>query len=114
MVDGNMEQCPAAFMDHLREALFHQWALWQSTNRIGQRCLTYTLQSIADTQAQFLHIKRLGNVIIRTDFEPLQAINTLTLFCQENNGNLACVTISSHSPGNFISVNIGQTDVEDQ
>src|SRR5215216_7526256 len=103
MMDGNVEQCPAAFVDHFREAFFNQRALGQSADRVGQRFLAHPLQSVADTQAQFLYIEWLGDVIICTNFEALQAINSLTLFSQENNRDLACVTISSHAPGNFIS-----------
>src|SRR5512132_4216844 len=113
MADTNMQQCPSAFMDHIRETLFHQRSFRQSTDGIGQRSLTDSLQGVAHAQSQLLHVEWLGNVIISANFKPLQSVDPFTLFSQENNGNLVGTPISTYAAGNLIPINIWQADIKD-
>src|SRR5215207_3084486 len=112
MTDADMEQSPAALVDHVRKAFLYKRTFRQTADRVRQRFLAHTLQSVAHTQAQLLHIERLGDVIIGADFESLQTINPFALFREEYDGNLIRATVAANPPRDLISIDIRQPNIQ--
>ncbi len=68
-------------------------------------------QDCADTRGQFTRIERLSEIVIRTEFQPDDAINILLQRCEQDHGKLRHAL--AQRPAQIKSGPIGQHDIED-
>src|SRR5581483_11934912 len=95
------------------QTFIDQLAFRQIGHRVDKNLLRGAPQRIAHAQAQFLNVKRLGDVINHAQFEARQLINPISLFGQENHGDVLRAAVGAQLAANFVAVDVGQADVQD-
>src|SRR5579859_1300822 len=105
--DSNIQQFPTRVALHeFTQALVQKLRFGQIGNRVDQCLLGGTTKGITHAEAQFLNVERLGDIIDHAQLQPVQFVDPVALFGQENDGYSLGAAICTQPAANLVAVNV--------